>query len=128
VNKTTIRSRLRSARVTSIGGKDRVGRPKNFYPEPAVCAACADLLQPIPKADKSGFFVQNNIRHGTICAWFNELGLSQRAITRRLRTLSITPVIGKDSSGQIQSFYPEPAVRELCKDLIEMKKSNPKPR
>ncbi|MBI5422221.1 hypothetical protein HZA44_03750 [Candidatus Peregrinibacteria bacterium] len=119
ISEAAISSHLRFVSVQPVRGKDRSGRITDFYPEPAVRSACADLLRPLPQADESGFVILDGVRHGTIANWFHELGFSQRAVTGRLIFSSVTSVRGKDRSGRITDFYPEPAVRSACADLFQ---------
>jgi hypothetical protein len=124
----TILDRISESKITSVRGKMKDGNVRDFYPEPAVRAACADILRHVLKAGEAGFFVLNGIRHGTANAWSSELGVSPITIGSRARLASIQLIKGRAHGGQLRDFYPEPAVREACRDLIERKKSNPKPR
>jgi hypothetical protein len=119
-------SLLQSASVAPVKGKDPHSRPMNFWPEPRVLELCADLLDPnIPVCDKDGFADINGIRHGTVKALARLLGVSVPAIFPRLVISGLAPTRGK-RKGHPANLYPEPAVRELCKDMIEKQKSNPK--
>jgi hypothetical protein len=119
VSARSIFLRLNSASETSMMGKGSGGQIQKFYSEPSVRAVCSDLLRPMPQADRAGFFVVGGIRHGTIKAWSRELGLSTNAFVHRLSASSVTSMVGKDSSGQIQDFYPEPTVIETCAGLLK---------
>jgi len=118
ISESTISSRLVTAGLTPIRGKDKMGRIANLYPEPEIRKLCADLLAPLPVADESGFVIFNGIRHGTKETWARELGMSPKAITSRLRFNSVQPMNGKALSGQIRNFYSEPEVRKICADLL----------
>src|SRR5262249_353685 len=90
--------------------------------ESAVRLACADLIQDIPQADTSGFFMRQDgerkSTYGTVRSWARVLGISDPAIRERMNgTKGIT---AKDSSGQVirDGFFPEEIVREACKDLL----------
>ena len=128
----TIKALIRSMRasegpirsgITSLGlmpfcGKDRLGRIQNFYPEPRVREACADLLAPLPVADESGFVTVDGVRHGTKESLARSLGTSEPTIFNRAKKFGIAPIRAKVQGGQICDFYPEPAVREACADLL----------
>jgi hypothetical protein len=118
ISEITIVSRLRSANILSVEGKQAGGRPRKFYSESDVQNACAELLKPMPQADESGFFVLREIRYGTTSAWSSELGISSVSIETRLNAGALMPAKGKDVTGRIHMFFPEPAVRGLCADFL----------
>ena len=113
----TIKSRLNSANAIPIKGKNNQGNLRDFYPEPAVRAACADLLRPMPEGDGAGFVMVNGVRHGTMNAWALELSIPKTSVFRHLTLATMVTVRGKDSKGKPCNFYPEPAVRAACVDL-----------
>ncbi len=122
IGQTTILSRIVKSDIVPVRGKLKSGHVQDFYPEPAVRSACADLLAPMPVAGESGFFKIDGLRYSTIGRWSRELGVSQNAVSSRIISNFIPSVQGKDSGGRIQRFYPEPAVREACADLLAKRK------
>ncbi|MBI5421826.1 hypothetical protein HZA44_01680 [Candidatus Peregrinibacteria bacterium] len=118
ISRQSVERRIQASSVSPVEGKDSLGRIHDFYPESAVRAACTDLLKPLPKTEKSGFFVVDGIRHGTVGAWSRELRVSSSAVTYRLRTVSVVSAKGKGSQGRILDYYSEPAVREACSDFF----------
>ena len=126
----TIFSKIRRSGVAPVIGKLRGGQPCDFYPELRVRELCADLLAPLPMADSFGFVLAEGVRHGTIYALSNSMGVDYWMIEKCLKKVKIIAIRGKGRAGSVLDFYPEPAVRELYKDFLEKKakKSNPKPR
>jgi hypothetical protein len=124
----SIAYRLHRFGVAPVHGKTSDGNLNDFYSEPRIREVCADLLAPMPQSDANGFVIIDGVRHATILALVRLLGISQKTIESRFRASGLVASRGKTYHGKICSFYPEPAVRELCRDLIERKKSNPKPR
>jgi hypothetical protein len=127
IGQRTVCRHIYRSTIAPVKGRDRTGRFYDFYPEPAV-HALFDRLLILPVADKSGFLMVDDIRHGTLESLARLLGISTPTILSRIRGSGIVSVRGRVASGNACDFYPDPAVRELCKDLIERKKSNPKPR
>jgi hypothetical protein len=123
-----ILSRIGHAEGAIRGKNKKNGKIIDFYPEPEIIRVCAEVLRPLPQADEQGWLILEGVRHATIRTWARVLEVSDPYITSHLGSLEIKPTRGKMKGGQIHDFYPEPAIRELCKDLIERKKSNPKPR
>jgi len=124
ISETAINSRIEKWRCPSLCGKNRSGQVFRLYPEPAILELCADLLDPtLVQVGDDGFAMINKIRHGTIPSLSRILGVAQGTIKKRLISLGLPPVKGKDKIGHPGNLYPEPAVRELCKDLIEKKAS-----
>jgi len=123
ISSPAIKKRLEN--IQGITGRASSGNviKNGFYPESVVRAACADLLQDVPRADKSGFFVQkeekDDERYGTIEAWKRELGISDFVIKKRLE--NIQGITGKDFQGKVytNAFYPESTVRKECADLLQ---------
>jgi hypothetical protein len=120
--------RIRNAGLVSYLGRDFKNRSVELYPEPEVRRLCADLMCEVPRADEFGFVEVDGVRLGNVSALARWFGVSQNAINHRLKASRIIPVSGRLVKGQACDFYPEPAIRELCRDLLERKKSNPKPR
>jgi hypothetical protein len=118
ISQGVIRSRLENGSVNPIRGKSRSGSPEAFYPESVVRDLCADLMGDLPLSDHSGFIEVDGIRCGTIKAFTMEMGIGEKAISSRIDKASISPVRGKDKSNHVQEFYPEPAIREICADLL----------
>jgi len=118
----TILKRLRSSGIVPVRCRGRVGRLCDLYPETAVRELCADLLAPLPVAEESGFVMVNGVRCGTIPALARLLGLGRNTVRRRLVISTVVSVPGRDGGGKLCDLYPEPAVRELCRDLIKKRK------
>jgi hypothetical protein len=117
-HKGAIISHIRSAEISPVRGRTVLGRVRDYYPEPKIRKLCADLLAPLPEADKSGFITVSGVRHGTVCAFARLLGVSQKAVGLRIQSEVLEPLKGKMRGGQVQDFYPEPRIRELCADLL----------
>jgi hypothetical protein len=119
ISEGAIGIRLRSASAHSLRGKNSNGQMRDFYSESAVREACSDLLLPMPHADENGFLVLDDIRYGNIRALARVFGVSDNFILSRLNSSRVAPIRGKSKGGQTYDFYPEPAVRELCADLLD---------
>jgi hypothetical protein len=113
-----IRSRLSLSGIVPVRGKDKSGNLVDLYPEPAIRELCADLLQPMPKADETGFFFLEDVRYGTLGGWSRELGISASAFESRIRLAGIQAVKGKTLIGHIENFYPKSTIIATCKDLL----------
>lgn len=125
ISSTPIISRLEKAQMQGIKGKDKGGRVCDFYLESDVRFVCTDILQDLHQADENGFFEQADEKYGTTEAWSRVLPISQPLIRTRLKKSRIQSIKGKLRGGQIHNFYPEPAVRQACADLLEKRnKSN----
>jgi len=122
----SVKSRLASSDLVPIRGRIKNG-VVNFYPEPAVRELCADLLDPhLPHCDEDGFIDINSIRHGITTAFARILGIDKSTIRSYLVSSGLAPVRGKSKNGALVDLWPEPAVRELCKDVQRRKKPKPK--
>jgi hypothetical protein len=129
VGPATISRHLRPSGLVPIRAKDKSGHPADFYPVPAVRELCKNILEPnLAQADENGIVDIGGLRHGTVSALSKWLGVSNRDICVVLASSGLVSVRGKDIHGVVRNFYPESAVRELCRDLIDRKKNNPKPR
>jgi len=117
-----VKSRLKKSVFCPISGKSKNNRCVKFYVESVIRDLCADLLAPLPEANEPGFATINGVRHGTIYAFSRLLQISDITIKSRIRHSSLVPVRGRRTGGQLADFYPEPAARELCKDLIAKRK------
>jgi len=118
ISTNAIGSRMKNAPKESVKGKDKKGRIQNFYPESVIREICADLIQPIHKADEEGFLMKNGEKYGTIVGWSKILGISTSAITSRIKTHKPNSIKGKMKGGQIFDFFSESAIREICSDLL----------
>ena len=127
ISSRAIFTRLVSSGIPTVRGKMRGGQIRNLYPEPAVRQACVDLLVETPQAGTDGFAEINGIRHATLDALAGLFGISYNSIKSCVSSVRIEPVKGKSLPGNLADLYPEPAVRKLCRDLIEKraKKNNP---
>ena len=119
-----ILARIKRHKLQGINGKIKCGRICDFYPESAIRQTCADLLQDILQADEEGFFVKDGQKYSTIRTWSNTLGISQNAISLRIKTHNPKNIKGKVIGGQIYDFYPESVIREICADLLAKKKNS----
>ncbi len=125
IGERAIRKQLKIEGVSGITGRDaaRIIRIKAFYSEADVREACADLLQDLPRADESGFFEKEGVRYGTLNSLAKVLGAPRGGgMDRKIKSI-IQPIKGRIKSGNIVNFYPEPAVREACADLLDKKKN-----
>jgi hypothetical protein len=130
VSGPTIESRIATAHLDSVRGKDMGGHIVNLYSEPALRELCADLNDSnLVQVGVDGFAMMDGVRYRTIKSFSQNLGISRAAILSRLASSGLILIHGKDKMGHLVDLYPEPAVRGLCRDLIEKKskKSNPKP-
>ena len=119
VASSTVAKKLKSSEMKGSKARSKNGQLCDFFPEPAVRAACADLLKALPQADEGNSFVINGIRHSTLSACSLQQGVSENAIMGRIRDAKMAPVHGKSKSGHVSDFYSESAVRELCADLLK---------
>ena len=87
-----------------------------------VQALCADLCLKIPQADKSGLFEKDGVCYGTRKALARAFGMEHTTVRSRVKSSSIQSIKGRTKGGAMRDFYPEPAVREVCADLIEKRK------
>jgi len=127
ISSRPISSRLACSDIVKAHGKDTMGHPVDLWPEPAVRELCASLLDPgLPCCDEDGFVDIGGVRHGTKLSLAPLLGISHHAISYRLASSGIASVRGKAKDGNLRDLYPEPRVRELCKDVKKRKKPNPK--
>jgi hypothetical protein len=116
---STICSRIQINNPPSIKGKVKGGQIYEFYSELSIRKICADLIQPLPKADKNGFFEQDGERCGTIGSWSKMFGMSDMPITTRLKKFPQDSIKGKDNGGNVHDFYPESVIRQICADLLQ---------
>jgi len=118
----TIRKKLREAGINGITGIDKIGRvlKKAFFSESDVRTACADLLQPLPQADETGFFIRDGERYGTIGAFSKVLRISPITITHRIKTHKLPNIKGKDKGGRVCDFYSESVIRKNCVDILQL--------
>jgi hypothetical protein len=119
ISKGSIALRLQAASFPPIQVRANDGNIRDFYPETAVREVCADFFKEMPMANRDGVFDLDGIRYGTVHAWSRELGLTDRSILSLLRSASISSVKGKDPHSRPMNFYPEPAIRELCAELLD---------
>jgi hypothetical protein len=119
VSQRTISSRFINNKIQSIRGKMQGGQAYNFYSESEIRRVCAEFLQPLPQANKEGFFVKDGERYRTMETWPNELGVSQTTISFRIKTHKIQSIRGKALGGQICDFYSESSIRQICPKLLQ---------
>jgi hypothetical protein len=125
VSSPYIVSRIRLMGIRSIRGKDIRGRIFDFFPLSTIREACAGLIDSaLPVCGPDGFVEIAGVRYGTMQSFARLLGISASAIKCRLASCNLMSIRGKESRGRLVRLYPEPAVREACKDLIERKISN----
>lgn len=96
-----IRARLQFCR--SIDGRTATGLPAIFYSLSDVQNACADLLQNLSQADKSGFFDADGERWGTWHRLARTVGRHSATVQSYLPKCRSRK--GKTSSGSIATFY-----------------------
>ena len=113
---------LKKSQIPSIRGRCSGGQIRKFYAEPEIRELLSSHLKKneLPQADGSGFFIVENIRYGNAFSWSREIGISNITIAKYLK--DEVGLKGRDDMGQVRDFYPEPAVRSACKDLIEKRK------
>jgi len=115
----TIKTRLGDKKgITARGTHGKIIQDA-YYSESDVRKALGRLLDTsLLRTDESGFAAVDGIRHGTIKAWSRTLNLHFNTIKKRLA--DVDAFDGKDEIGRVRekSFYPEPAVREKCADLL----------
>jgi hypothetical protein len=119
INRGTIRKKAKQCSVKPLKGRNTMAHLYNFYPEPSIRSACADLIQDLPQADESNFFEIEGIRHGTIKAWSRLLPISETAITKHLQKFGASAIPGKASTGRKSEFYSEPDVLRICASLLD---------
>ena len=122
-----IRSRVHKSGSAPILGKGKSGQFCDFYSEIEVRKACADLLASgLPEADGYGSLSINGVLYGTVASLSLRMGFSVLAVHSRVRGSKISSIRGKDKSGHVFEFYPEPEVRKACADLLASLPSPPK--
>jgi hypothetical protein len=120
IDDLTIQRRLARLKKMAVAARAQIGRIMygSFYLEKDVREACADLLAPLPIANRSGFVQINGVCHGTANSLARLLGVGESTIPRRLQGSKVIPVSGRAADGNVRDFYPEPQIRELCADLL----------
>lgn len=106
--------------VNTITGLDFQNRPVFLFPEEIIRKKAKTLLSDANRADSSGF-IQLEERYGTISAWAAELGISDPAISKRIKESNTKGITGKDRVGHllVNSFYPESKIKAICKDICQ---------
>jgi AraC-like DNA-binding protein len=99
--------------------ENNVAIQKGFFPEQVVRDIC-EPFRNIPKANAEGIIVfpESTEHFGTRCAWARLLGISERLLTRRLK--SHTGITGRDATGPLHEhgYFAESLVRKVCADLL----------
>ncbi len=116
LSQAVVESRL--ANLEGIPGKIAGGRVKIFYNEFDVRRALADVLEPLPRADKEGFVNSDGgQRYGTIDAWGRRLSQWPQTLRDRLREVACLQ--GRGLSGQPVRLYEQEEVMKVCQDLLQ---------
>jgi hypothetical protein len=133
----TIQVKLRAAGFLGLAAYDCNGIVHDgaYYAEPDVFGVISEYLKAYLQADENGFVFVDGVRCASANTWekyFKKEGvkIGSALIDQRLGEDQKVGITAINFNGRLceKSFFPEPAVRELCRDLIERKKSNPKPR
>ncbi len=106
--------------VPFIKRRSHNGRPSKFYSENDVRKRCDDLLKQLPQADEYGFFVKENVRYGTYCAWARLFQITPAPILKRLKRHNVKGIEGRSINGKTYFFYPEPEILKVCSDIISV--------
>jgi len=115
---STIKKKLKG--IAGVLGKSRGGAIYTFYPEGAVLERSANhLSEEVPRANKDGFFEANGKNFGTISAWADTLGITDKPIKKRLER--VDGIDGRDARNRFKraAFYPEDVVKAVCSDLLD---------
>jgi hypothetical protein len=124
ISAPAITNRIRLSSLKSVRGRLLGGQLVRLYSEPQIRRLCANLLVSLPRVGSDGFVAINGVRHRTIRGFERILAISDSSIKSRLTSSGLRAIRGRSSIGNLIGLFPEPAVRELCRDLIERKKSN----
>jgi superfamily II DNA or RNA helicase len=119
----TIGERLRAAGIQSRVLYVSALQAFDFYPEAAVRAACADLLDTEALLEQDdGMFREGETVYGTARGFMRMLGVSEGSIAPRIEKAQIPARRGRTKGNQAVSVYPEAAVRAACADLLSSDK------
>lgn len=110
--------RVKKSGIESIKLKSKMGHLRDYYSEPDIRSACADLLEELPQADESGLIQVNGAVYGTKASWSKVLKLQDGTIGKRLARVKTQPIEGRTAEGKRCKFYEEGVVRKVCGDLI----------
>jgi len=119
----TVRNRIEAIGLMGMNGLDNNGKllRKASYKESDVRQACTDLLKGYPQANKEGFIMYEDQVYGSIKSLSRKLGISCKAIKRRLEGAkqAVQPIRARPFQGRECDFYPEDVIRELCSDILK---------
>jgi len=115
ISTKTIKQRIKF--LNPVKTKDRGYRVVNTYSMSETMKACADFLDNLPVADKSGIVVINNKKYAPINVLTKMLGISNNAIKQRIKTLQ--PVTIKAGNFQLVNAYELTEAKKLCADLLQ---------
>jgi len=118
ISASTIHRRVQEALAQPKVGKDAHNRAFSIFSESDVRNACANLFGHVPKNGKSGFFVKDGIRYGTVGAWGRELQISTSHISNRLRSFSAQPIKNRNIHGNIRDFYSMDDIQKACGEIL----------
>jgi len=115
-----IRRKLKEGGVIGVTARANTGRvfQGGFYSESSVREYCKDFIV-LPQADEEGFIELQGERYGTKTSLTQSLGVSYSLVNKRLESLSLRSIKGKNRQGKVCDFYPEPAVKDLLKDHLQ---------
>lgn len=116
----TIKRRLEEASKSGIKGKDFRSQILVYYSESDVMETCTDRVkEDFPKADKEGFFMEDDEKYGTIKAWARVLSISTPTIASRLEKIQAQSIKGLDHLNHKWDFYSETDILSVCSDQAE---------
>lgn len=120
ISSSIIQKRIKIARIIGIPARDSSGRvlENSMHSESDVRYACADLLQDLPQANKSGFFEKDGEKYGSTTTWSKTLPISSTTIHKHLKSSVAKPIQVKNNSGRITDFYSESDIRIVYAELL----------
>jgi hypothetical protein len=123
----TILNRLRGSSVIGLTGRNAINQIFNnaFYTEDEVRSACADLLNPLPRADEFGCIEQNGIRHFTLSTFSKMIeGTTEATIRSKINGFTVRSIKGRAKGGQVSEFYAEEDCRLICSTFLSLPRAN----
>ncbi|HLC66244.1 MAG TPA: hypothetical protein VJK52_01245 [Candidatus Nanoarchaeia archaeon] len=116
ISKTVISAKVKGIR--SIEGRDRSGRPTEFYSEQDVRNLFDDYLA-LPKVEEDGFKILGKgkfkKRYATAKTWSEECEINLNWLRRKLQNVIFVDGISRD--GLKAKLYAEDQIRQLCKSF-----------
>ena len=116
LSRTALQRRSTSCRSRE-GRSQAAGPCATFYALSDMKEACKDLFEAVPQTGNDGFFEADGERWGTATAFGRVLGISATTVGTRAQASRARK--SKNSAGQINDFFPESHIKEVCADLLQ---------